>query len=307
MTNITRIVYPVILLLSFSSLLHAKKDRICDVFISRHDFPAMCSYISLLRKADGSKWLIKQRKDTSIGGQFICIIETLGGSMAEFLGMPCNKVKLVPAHSCPKYKKFKEYPATLHTYMPGRSACYKHVNIYQPVGKRCNVLCGINEIVVKNMAQHPTLPLVVALDTFMAGTDRGCANLLYDQKTNIFYGVDFGSGFNANLAALALENFKLIERILIFNQQIVNGIALYRDALRRLMNHYPPGRLYAKLEALAREAGFFTKSYNKQKNKIKERLERHKRFINQSYASTAALVRYLDQRLPLWRAQALKK
>ncbi len=302
----SRSVFSIFLFLSYGLAFGAKKDGICDDVVAKNHFAAMCSHISLLRKADRSQWLIKQRRDSSINGQFICVTETLGGSMAEFLGIPCNKVKLVPAHSCTKYKKYKNYPATLHNFLPGKMACYKRVNIYQPVGKRCRNFCGMSDDVVKNMSQHPTLPLIVALDTFMGGTDRGCANVMYDEKTNTYYGIDFGSGFSANLAGIALENMKLIERMLVFTPAHIEGLTIYRNALKRLVNWYKPSVVYARLESLAHEAGLFAKTsfYTKNKAKLKEKLSRSKKYIYESYASTVALIRYLDQKIPQWNAKA---
>ncbi len=290
-------------LLGLTSLwfMAAKPYEGCRAFIAKAPFRAAHSHMFLLKKKDGSQWLIKQRKKNILSEQFQCVTEVIGHRMAQFLNIPCNSVELVPWDACRRYKYFKNYPATLHSRMPGASGCVYRpsIKLYQDSGSRCakTPTCGLRLQTIKGMANHPTLPLIAALDTFMAGADRSCGNMLYDRAMDTFYGIDFSCGFSKNLANAALQNLKqLAYDGTIFTDIELAALKAYRNALERLVNTYPPEVLYAALKQVAYKAGFFsTRLLKLWKPELRRHLARCKKSIASSHASTIALINYLKK------------
>lgn len=218
--------------------------------------------------------------------------------MAKFLGIPSNEVKLIRSREGKEYKHYKDSPATLHTLIPGRSGCTfrPHVKIQQPAGGKCKGLCGLSERVIKSMTKHPTLPLIVALDTFVGAADRGCPNFMYDKQTDTIYGIDFNSGFQQNLAIFALHNLKDLEcSDFSFSAFEIQALKQYRHALARLVAKFKPKQLFSDFVKLIHEAGLFEQQ--SLRNELKNRLVKHKKAIRKSYTSTKRLINYLDKTL----------
>ncbi len=76
--------------------------------------------------------------------------------------------------------------------------------------------------------------------------------------------------------------------------QVLRGLIMYRDTLKKMINKHPQGQLYQMLDMFAGQAGFKQGSvlYN---DAVAERIEWHKQIIDQNYNDARDLVVLLDQ------------
>lgn len=273
----------------------------CSTIISAQPFASRNSHMSLLKADRNSQWLIKQRKGAYVDSQMTPVLETLGTRMAERIGIICNHVKLVPMSACKKYKRAKNQPATLHSYVPGVNPRATEematLNIHQSMEWSCGKKCGFTKYVIEGMSRHPALPRIVALDTYIGNSDRSAVNILYDPKMRIFYAIDFGFSFKSNLAKGALETLRALEHArVVFTQAELAALVAYRDTLRILIRLFRPAVMQTEFEKLVRKAGLLSKhaSFAEGRKGFKQALVIHKNFMYETYHSTTRLVRYLD-------------
>jgi hypothetical protein len=67
---------------------------------------------------------------------------------------------------------------------------------------------GLTIEIIQNMAKHPDLPRIVALDTFVGNADRSPPNLYYDEITDRFCGIDMAASFSSPLALAAYQRLE---------------------------------------------------------------------------------------------------
>ncbi len=285
------------------------RQELCSDVVTRRPYASRNSHMFLLKSKE-TQWLIKQRKGAYVDSQLTPVLETLGTSMAERIGIICNHVRLVPINACKKYKRAKNRPATLHSLVPGVSPrATKHMaslNIHQTMERPCGKKCGFTRPVISGMALHASLPAIVALDTFIGNSDRSSVNLLYDPNTDNFYAIDFGFSFKSNLAKGALATLIALDGSrAVLSLSEVQALTKYRDTLQTLLTVYRPETMIAQFRVLVKQAGLFSKSasFAEGKKKLKQTLALHERFMHDTHHSTTKLVRYLNEALPRFQGR----
>lgn len=71
---------------------------------------------------------------------------------------------------------------------------------------------GLTLAVIQDMAKHPDLPKIVALDTFVGNADRSCPNLYYDKVADRFCGIDMAASFSSPLAFWACQQLVKLKK-----------------------------------------------------------------------------------------------
>ncbi len=256
----------------------------------------------LLRKKDGSLWVLKQRKDDSVHDRLVTVIDTIGARIARSLGLRCNEIELIPSSIGNECKPFKHLPATLHSYMPGtkvyRTEKFHNLIMHQKHRKK-DKSRGLTQEIIHNMTIDKDFPKLIAVDTFIGNSDRNRLNLLYDEEHNEFNAIDFGTSFKANLSKYA---FKMIKKMIASNQKLestlLNALLVYKNTLMQLVRHYPPAQLTAMFRALLKNAGsFHIKSGHEDFAEFSEETTKFITLARESHVSTKKLINALRRLL----------
>ena len=131
-------------------------------------------YISFVR-INGKEYIVKQKKSDYFKKIVSVVRDAITAHVAEDFGI-AHRVAIIPAGKQFPGKPRTDWPATLHTIAPGKmikaqESSYDGMNIKQAdVGFRRDMLPW--------MMKHPTLIMVVALDTFLCNHDRHRGNLI---------------------------------------------------------------------------------------------------------------------------------
>jgi hypothetical protein len=265
-----------------------------DLQVIRHT-ESTRSYLAVVRDNKQATFILKQRKQNRVPEQFACAVDKLGSLMAQELGIPCNTVDIIPISACLPYKFHKDSPATLHSFISGVSRLVGLCQRYKPIKNSEGI--GLTLTVIRDMARHPGLPELVALDTFICNTDRNRSNLILNETENKFYAIDFGNAFSVNLCKLAIDNIKFyLSKKITLTRAEKDSLRVYRDMLNHLKKKYSPQVLYERLEAYAKEAGFFDNGVSLPRAQhVKRLLSRCRSVIEESYASVPRLIKLVNK------------
>ncbi len=260
-------------------------------------------FISFLRDSSKNEFVIKQVKDPSPDEQFLLVLDALGCHIAEQIGVSMNRVSLIPPSVSHIGKKLPSFPATLHTLAKGLSITeetspYHLIDIHQryrkensPMWKKWGPLpleeTGLTRRIIQNMAKHPDLPKIVALDTFLGNADRSAPNLFYDEESDRFCGIDMAAAFNTELAKEACGQIASMEGP--FSQAEKAALKEYVSTLEILLKKYPAEELERLLLEYAKKGGFIEGS-DLWNEGVQERIEHHKRRIRSNCTFSKELV-----------------
>jgi hypothetical protein len=261
--------------------------------------------IYFLTDTSEKKFIIKQIKDTSPNEQFLLVLDAVGCHIAEQTFVPMNRVTIIPAAVAHLGKTRTDYPATIHMMAPGVSTeeecIYHSIDIHQRFRKENSSLwqkygpltpeaTGLTIDVIQNMAKHPDLPKIVALDTFIGNADRSAPNLFYDAETDRFCGIDMAASFNTDLAKEACRQIQLIETMQItLSKMEKEALRQYASTLETLLKNYPPDKQVDLLLEYGKMAGF-QEGLPLWNENVKERIEFHKKRIQSNYEFSQKLV-----------------
>lgn len=275
------------------------KARTCSSLDFVKEFHSRRSKIVRLSRSDGSPILLKQRLGHPLHKHLMSALEVLGTSIAASIDVACNHVELVPADKCPRYKLFKDRPATLHSLVPGApldEESRPRFKVKQSYRHTADKKRGLTLDIIRDMAKHPQLPKLVALDTFIGNIDRHRGNIIYDGDKDKLYAIDFGDIMKVNLCRIAIKNIKAIRNKKYSLKKRERAALLeYRNTLEQLSQLHKPFRLYRSLVRLIRQAGILGSSaYRPRSDELHELLSRHRRFIFKSHQCVKKLIAVLD-------------
>jgi len=222
---------------------------------------------------------------------FLSLKEVLMSYIAESVGIPVNRVRLIPAGIFFPGKFYKKRIATLHTFTPGKSLQsinYPEVDIQQFNKKR--KVFGITISVINHMSLSINLAQIVAFDTFTGSKNRSRVNVFFDEKSNDFYGIDLKKAFLKDLGHLTYESIKKMYAAKPFTSRQIDALKIYCATLKKLIANNPPSDTCKKLDALVKT----TNLNNKYVLLTRSSVEECKEMIFQSYNSTKKLVKLLD-------------
>jgi len=227
------------------------------------------SYIAIVKDARGKKYIIKQSKKDDVKGEMFCVREVAGAYLAKILGIPANEVLLIPAGVSVVGKKNKNRAATMHTFVEGihwgvkKFEGSRFFSLRQRLSRApSDAEKGLTLIVIKSMALHATLPLIVALDSFLGISGRNKRNLIYDESHDAFYVIDFDTGCTNNLCVWAIERLTEIMKSQdkVLEKQDIEGLILYKKMLEKIIHTISPAFVHtllydALVQAHIRDAG----------------------------------------------------
>lgn len=250
-------------------------------------------FISFVR-IDGNEYIVKQKKSNCFRKIVSVVRDSITADTAELFGDIAHKVDIIPAGTKYAGKPRTDWPATVHTIAPGKmikaqNSPYNRMDIKQAdIGFRRDMLAW--------MAKHPTLLIIVAMDTFLCNHDRHRGNLFYDSRTNSFCAIDMDSAFKYNLCSLACKNFTkmLNDKSLRFSKIEIKTLARYKEYLEFLIDTCHPEDTIEKYNYFTEKAGFVPGS-SLYTQKIALELDRNRRMIKESYQDVQRLIPILEK------------
>lgn len=263
------------------------------------------SYVVVLKDDQDVLYILKQNLSDDLRAQFSAVRDMLGAYVAEVLDVSMSRVRLIPAEEPFLGKLLADMPTTLHTVVPGKLVIFfqnsplkkgsikQYAKILGKSGIFTEDDLGMTKKVIKNMSCHPMLCEIVAVDTYVGNADRSRNNLFYDQKTNMFYGIDMDNSCGRNLCALAYRNLLKMNKKN-FSKKELKGLKIYQKILVKLLKIIPAKKMMKKLDDFACIAGFYPGSVLRTQA-IENRIKRYKKFMYESEQSAHKLVVLLDE------------
>jgi hypothetical protein len=249
---------------------------------------------------DNKIYLLKQKKAHK--KQIAVVKDALAAYIAECLDI-AHRIEIIPGKVNMPGKVKQFWPATLHTIAPGqtvrsqRDCKYNALRLRQLWAAAKDVdERGLTADIISYMTWHWQLPIIVALDLFIANSDRHCGNLCYDPETDLFCAIDMDDTFNKDLCLVACEKIQKMfdDESRIFTKEELKALQSMRNTLKLLVKTHVPKELIAKLHFFAIKAGFapgnkiFTKG-------AKKKLLLYEEMITETYKSARKLIVLLDR------------
>jgi hypothetical protein len=275
-----------------------EKCKKLNNFSAKSSHDTKNSKLRLLSNSKGEKFLLKQGRKATPSSVFRTLLDVLGVSIAQSLSIKCNDIELISAASKCKHKFYSNLPATLHAFVESKSLCRSahYPGLYLRQRKKsqsAHISPHFSPAIITNMSRHRDLPPLVAVDTFIANTDRSCANLFFQPNTNEFTAIDFGESYKTNLPEEVIKTIRQVQKENIgLTTEEIHGLSLYKKTLDRLLNSYTPAILSKKIDFLLKKANLDPDegSLHSQCQKYAAKI---KTTVKKNYASTAELSRVL--------------
>ena len=260
-----------------------------------------------LKDSEDQSWIYKQYRSHALEDQVDLLFEALAFDIAKPLSIPLNEVRLIKASDSFSHVIYKNQIGSLHKKVPGTSAdrelpwegfdlqqMFRSKWTEQQKGALPKKKKGLRRIVIQNMAKHPSLPQIVALDTYLGNNDRSLPNIFYDKVSDQFYGIDMGNSFKGNLAQEALLKIqKFHESEAGFSPDEITALLEYGKALEELSSQFPPDVLISKLHELCTD--YLNHSPEELDEDTFRKLMRTTHIIHETYQSTQELIKFIHQ------------
>jgi hypothetical protein len=255
----TQIIFIVFFLTSFFSV-YAKElaveimtqEKSLNFHVVSSDIEHSGKNSSVSIVSDGkNKYILKQVRKNGLTDQVGLIYEAIISAVGCQHGIAVDKNSFVPHDVAEHLKVYKNKAATLHAFIEGESlskvapACIpkdfrlsQRFRPYQYEYKHgFEIEYGLNEVTLKSMACHKSLPGLVALDTFFGNFDRDTDNLIYNKEQDLVYGIDQGSAFSGDMPFLPLfasQQIIKLESLGYFSTckpEIMSSLIVYKNML----------------------------------------------------------------------------
>lgn len=243
-----------------------QKFKVLEYNIEHSGKNAAISIIS-----DGTnKYILKQIKNDTFQEQFSLIKEVIISAIGCDLNINVDRNFFIPYNAGENIKIYKDKAATLHSFIEGISlslfspeCIIKNFRIsqrYRPYlyeyKHGFEILYGFNEVTIQSMSCHKDFPGIIALDTFFGNYDRDTDNIIFDEKNNMFYGIDQGAALTGELPFLPIFAFHQITKLDPQNyfetctSQIRQSIGIYKNYLKILCGNYQPDEIIYLIKQL---------------------------------------------------------
>ncbi len=294
---------------NFPSLLYTDFCKKSELVLVK-EWQVRRSYLALVQDSKGNKYIIKQAKSELPAADMFAVRDLIGAYIAEELGIPANRVRIIPADVDVVGKKFADRPATMHTCVEGEhcdiDVMKKFIKqLKRRFADRVKLFClrqefakavsddhkGLTLHVIKSMALHESFARIVALDCYLGISDRGRGNMLYNAKKNMFYFIDFDISYSKNLCFWAARQLTKIMKYSLksLNEQDYRALVIYGKTLQTIVKKYTPEYVNAFFEHMYEEAKIKYSPENKAKMDFIRSMAR------QSYDSACEVLRILDK------------
>jgi hypothetical protein len=258
------------------------------------------SYIAIVHDKMGKKYIIKQHKRDDAKIDLLCVREILGAYIAEFFGIPSNKVRLIPANVNAPGKRVKGHAATMHEFIEGKF--YYMVRKFEKIKKSFSLRqlysrapsekeYGLTELVIESMALHRDFPRIVALDTFLGICDRKTRNMIYDEAKDLFYFIDFDNACVRDMCYWAIVRLKEIieDGCKNIGRKEFEALVLYKRTLQKIVREFPPEQTDFLMSSL------FKKSKAQETAETIFYLKKYQHNLHVSYVSAEKLIDVLRE------------
>lgn len=201
-------------------------------------------------------FIVKQIKNPSFEKQFQLITDTVVSTMGNSLGIHVNEVAFIPSHVGDHLKTYKDRAATLHRYIVGFDLQKEHplcLPIYFRLQQKLiknkfgtdgevkeQSSQGLKIITIETIGTHEDLPGIIALDTFSGNHDRNKSNMIYNKRSNCFYGIDQAMAYSMKIPSLSLiaaNKFEQLYKEKYFDtcsSKVIDGLANYKKNIVQL-------------------------------------------------------------------------
>lgn len=253
------------------------------------------SYIGYIQDSHSQLFLVKQKKnypEQKIAQ--VIINEALAAYIAHMADIKAHQVWIITAKQKHIGKKISHLPATLHSYMYGQhiqknDLLWPQLDIQLKSPQAGAIYPEYLYNLIIQMARHPDLAAIVALDTFLGNNDRHLQNLLYNKIEDAFYAIDMDCILQQNLAQLVYQTVAawLSDTTIIFTQQELYALEQYKQSLFKLVTHLN-----------VKKIGTITKQYLKDignKNLQKLLVDRIEIFFTRTIPATIKLVSLIEE------------
>lgn len=258
--------------------------------------------ITVLQDQYYNKCLVKQYVASTLIQRIVAARDKLGSRVAQSVNVLANHVEIIPINYSFPGKHDPRSVATLHTFVSGTtirdlpetstvfqgSLKQEHKN-NTPKNQR-----GLTRNIITTMSQHPDLCKMVALDTFIANTDRHTANFMYDSTNDRFIAIDLENSFHSNLGYYACQLIIALinNKNILLNTQELNALSIYKNTLELLIASHTPQALYESFVAYVEESGTIPRGLN---GFLEHHVQNYRATIQANYNSCVQLVGLLDQ------------
>lgn len=256
-------------------------------------------------------YILKQIHDPSLDEQFLLINDCVASTIGYQAGIPVNQVSFIRYNIGAHLKLYPERAATLHEYITGIdletilpsflpdyfTLQQRVINHDSPWQKKYPLKVheqGVTRTVIESMSCNRALVMLVALDTLTGNSDRSLPNIFYDPQRDIFCGIDQAAAFTRELPLYGYQRLQeLVDQGYFFlcPQEVIEGLRLYRDTLRFLMQRIPGDTI---MEPMRQLVPYLSSSASKN-SEIREKMRHHQMVIERNYNYTRELIVLLDQ------------
>lgn len=179
--------------------------------------------------------------------------ESAVSDMAEDVGIPSAKVRMIPAKNGDKLGSTLQDVAkgdTKANSPPDRFVSHQLGKIEMEPFPRYEK-SGLNLTNLRAMKNKDSAK-ILALDTFTGNADRHDGNLFYDKKTKKYTAIDNGlafysDGITASVTKSLKKSKSSFKTMIDIDPEIKEGLQIYRDTLSELITKYPPKKSKAKM------------------------------------------------------------
>ncbi len=206
-----------------------------------------CVTIFLHDQASNEDWVLKQVLNPDPEEQILLLFDYVCTIIANNNDIPIPEQSyLIPVDWIHKDKIFNDRIAMLQILATGKQCedltTQEHINIRQKNGLTIEIL--------DNISKHQDLIKIAAFDTFVNNRDRSKPNLFYDQAGDHYCGIDHLAAFSNNedtqlLSCMTTEFINKYSYHFTIEQQ--HTLTIYRDALQRLYDTFPPERIIKEI------------------------------------------------------------
>lgn len=252
------------------------------------------SYIAKLEDETGAKYIIKQTRGGEYKAFYRSIVEAMGSRICAEAGIRSNQVKIIPKDANNEIKEIKNVPASLHTYISGKSLFefHEYRNMTLKLGCR-ECKHGLTEMQVRSMSAHRSFPKIVALDTFLGNIDRSFFNIILEKRSNKLYIIDFGLIFHFNVIEKSRENVRQFRKD-IFNQKELDALRAYCSKLEELYQRFSEEALLRIYDECVAMTGYSQEEIQNNE-KFQKVIHRQKSMIQAMYKEGPGFIEELKQ------------
>lgn len=217
------------------------------------------SHVIILKDREtGKKYIIKQLRKISTNPLHV-VQEMLGTYVVNWLGILSQKVIIIPPNEFQKFKKLKDQPATLHTFIDEKPI--KNIRRFKKLETRQIKLHsaakdhGLTRGIIKSIALYGDLPSIIAADTFLGVDDRHRGNLLFSEKLQRFWLIDMDYTYHSALVEACIKQMqKLIKDGTRLPSKEKKALMRYKATLEKLRIKFTKDKLNELLHEFIEQA-----------------------------------------------------